>query len=133
MLEMVEAFLRIRWGENTVHETGLFDVAFTTQFDNTLYTDTLPLDSEAQASNGGSGGPGFTLVNGQWKLSAIMVTANLPRNHQPAETVLFGDQSLFYDLSVFRAEILAIVPKPSSYGLALIAAAAVALARRRRH
>jgi hypothetical protein len=122
----------IRWGENEVLSTGVLGVGFTTQFDSLLYTFRTPRASEAQASNGDSGGPGFTLVGGQWKLSGIMFTVSLPLNNQPDETVLFGDQTLFYDLSLYRDEILAIVPEPSSYVLALVAAAAVGLVRRRR-
>lgn len=125
----------MRWGENLVLNAPVnypsYIHGFTTRFDDEDYTGTAPLPSEAQATNGDSGGAGFTLVGGQWKLSGIMVNV-LTYSNQPTSTAVFGDQTLFADLSVYRDEILAIVPEPASFVLALFAAAGVAVFAGRR-
>ena len=106
----------IRWGENTVASTGLLvnDGAgitsmFTTEFDDLQYTGVAPLASEAQATNGDSGGAVFALVGGQWQLSGIMLATNDPYNNQPANTAILGDVTYIADLSSYRSEILATI------------------------
>jgi hypothetical protein len=106
----------IRWGENEVASTGLLindgygiTTTFTTQFDDLKYTGVAPLASEAQATNGDSGGAVFALVGGQWQLSGIMLATNNPDNNQPANTALLGDVTYIADLSAYRSEILATI------------------------
>jgi len=136
----------IRWGENNVFTTGesitvgtdpnthgpIKVFGFTTAFDDQQYTGAPALPSEGQASQGDSGGPVFTLVGGQWELSGVMNTV-LEFNNQPDSTAVFGDLTLISDLSVYRDQILALVPEPSSGVLAALSAvAAVGLVRRHR-
>jgi len=136
----------IRWGENTVHTTGevvtvglqppnndpINVYGFTTAFDHPQYQYAdAPLPSEAQATNGDSGGAVFSFVGGQWKLSGIMVTTFI-WNNQPSSTAVFGDLTLIADLSVYRDQILMIVPEPTGEVLALVGAGAFALVCRRR-
>jgi hypothetical protein len=137
---------RIRWGENMVDSTGLpiietgsglfVEGGYTTQFDDLagFYTGTAGLPSEAQASNGDSGGAVFSWDGTKWQLAGMMVTVSSPRSGQPANTAIYGDQTLIADLSVYREQILAvIVPEPGSLSLAGVAIMSVlALAWRRR-
>ena len=106
----------IRWGENDVATTGnIVDDGygttntFTTQFDNLAYTGVAPLASEAQATNGDSGGAVFAPVGGQWELAGIMIATSETYNNQPPSTALFGDVTYIADLSVYRSEILATI------------------------
>ncbi len=144
----------IRWGENMVHQTGLFERTYTdgnnnphyvhgysTQFDDLQYTGVAGLPDEAQLSNGDSGGAVFTKVNGQWELGGIMVAQDAfsgqppipaPGNPYYPDTV-YGNQALIIDLSYYRDEILSIiVPEPSGFALAAAAALALAAGVRRR-
>jgi hypothetical protein len=141
----------IRWGENEVKNTGLFQFTYTdgngdphfvhgysTQYDDETYTGVTPLTHEAQLSNGDSGGAVFTLVGSQWQLGGIMIAQSVFSGQPPVGNpyfpdTVFGNQALIVDLSVYRDQIVAIVPEPS--GLALVAVAAVTLfgwKRRRR-
>ena len=122
---------KIRWGENDVAATGLVVTtvsvvhAFATLFDDAAYTGTTPLASEAQASSGDSGGAVFGFVGGEWKLTGIILAVNNPLDRQPSSTAVFGDVTFIADLSVYRDEILTIVPEPG--GLAAAAIGAVLL------
>ncbi len=136
----------IRWGENQVLNndvvlhtfdlqdgTPLYAHGFTTAFDDQKYTGVTPLPSEAQGTVGDSGGAVFSWdENGQLRLSGIMVAAFSLTSNAPASTALFGDQTLSIELALYRDEILAIVPEPSSGVLAVLATVGLALARRRR-
>ncbi len=136
----------IRWGENMVQDTGLpiidtgtgyfVEGGYTTRFDDLAgtYTGTAGLANEAQASNGDSGGAVFSWDGTKWQLAGMIVGINNPLNGQPANTVLYGDETLMIDLSVYRDQILAvIVPEPGSLSLAAAAAAAtLGLGYRRR-
>jgi MYXO-CTERM domain-containing protein len=135
----------IRWGENSVLNPAVFAQTafdpdghplytrgFTTAFDDQLYTHTTPWPSEAQGTVGDSGGPVFSLVGGQWKLSGIITSAFSPLNNSPDSTALFGDQTLVAEMRIVRDEILTIVPEPGGAILALAAAAGLALGCRRR-
>ncbi|HEV3136521.1 MAG TPA: hypothetical protein VGZ26_01430, partial [Pirellulales bacterium] len=84
----------IRWGENDVvpdpnnpqkayeqyvHTSDdsqnhpLNIQGYFTQFDDSTWTGQTPRANEAQASSGDSGGSVFSLVNGKWELSGIMI------------------------------------------------------------
>ncbi len=105
----------VRWGENTVHDTGLYmpiggvSVAgFTTRFDRQPYTNQPALANEAQASNGDSGGAVFSLEAGRWVLSGIMLAVSGNTSGQPSNTALYGGITFIADLSAYRTQILAI-------------------------
>jgi hypothetical protein len=143
----------IRYGDNNistvtnpvpVNDGSPYTVtAFQTTFINTYYTGGTAYADEAQATSGDSGGAVFSFVGGQWVLSGIMVAeatyVNQPTNVTPtvsngSGTAVFGDESYIADLSVYRNEILAIVPEPSSVVLAALGGIGlvIAAARRRR-
>jgi hypothetical protein len=123
----------VRYGENNVFSTSgslptsdgssWTVTSYTTQFNNSVYTGGPVNPDEAQATTGDSGGAVFTQIGGQWYLSGIMVAEgtyqNQPTNVTPTvsngvNTAVFGDQTYIADLSVYRSEILAVVPEPNS-------------------
>ncbi|MGD9722146.1 MAG: hypothetical protein AB7O59_12110 [Pirellulales bacterium] len=140
----------IRWGENEVLATGLFEMTafgpnnaplfvhgYSTQFDDLAYTGVQPLPSEGQVSLGDSGGAVFTLEGGAWKLGGIMVAfedlySGQPQSPPGIPYTVFGNQALIVDLSVYRDEILTIVPEPTGLALAAVAGLALAAFYRRR-
>jgi hypothetical protein len=103
----------IRWGENNFDSTftltggGIKIIGYLTEFDDLLYTGESGLASEAQASNGDSGGAVFSMQSSQWKLSGMMLLVNDPLSGQPSNTALFGDVTFMADLSKYRSQILA--------------------------
>ncbi len=130
---------QIRWGQNTAVSgpdviapggSQYQTEAFKTQFAST--------GNDAAASNGDSGGAAFSLVNGSWQLSGIMLAYDTQTySGEAAGTELFGDYTYLADLSQYSSQIaatLAIVPEPASMGLALSAATLLGLyaLRRRR-
>ncbi len=134
----------VRWGDNQVIANNvfvhtadgplsqpMFVNGFVTQLDNMAYTGNSPLADEAQATPGDSGGGVFSYANSHWELSGITIAINDPRNNQPGSTALFGDQTLIADLSIYRDQIVAIVPEPTSTTLILAAAATLAIFWRR--
>jgi len=99
---------RIRWGTNVVDVSshpiivfGLSTHAFITSFTK------LGTEFEGQATKGDSGGPVFTLIDSTWELSGIMF-AMREWAGQPAETSIYGNQTLVADLSHYRQQILEI-------------------------
>lgn len=105
----------VRWGENTVQDTGLYmpigsvSVAgFTTRFDRQPYTNQPALANEAQASSGDSGGAVFSLEEGRWVLSGIMLAVSGTLSGQPSSTAVYGTITFMADLSVYRTQILSI-------------------------
>ena len=142
----------IRYGDNNVSDTtnpvptadgSPYTVtAFQTTFNDAVYAPggTLQPD-EAQATSGDSGGAVFSFVGGQWVLSGIMVAeaeyVNQPTNVTPAigdgsGTAMFGDESYIADLSVYRSQIVAVVPEPSSLVLAALGCIGLMIAARSR-
>jgi hypothetical protein len=105
----------IRWGDNMVKESGVYNVGglnvtgFLTQFDKLKFTGQNGLANEAQASAGDSGGAVFSYVNGQWVLSGVMLAVSGSLSGQPANTALYGNITLMADLSAYRTQILSIV------------------------
>jgi hypothetical protein len=96
----------MRWGANFVASGTTFrsdlTFAFSTQFDR------LSLSFEAQATLGDSGGGVFRESDDGWELLGIM-TSNQLLGNQPSNTVVYGDQTIIADLSVYREQILGLV------------------------
>ena len=123
----------IGWGENEVTASGVITIGsddvhvFVTQFDDPDYTGTASLTHEAQGSSGDSGGATFGFVDGQWKLTGIILAVSSPRPRQPDPSIAFGDFTFVADLSVYRDQIIAIVPEPGGLILGAMATLAVGL------
>jgi hypothetical protein len=122
----------VRWGVNAVATNGFTAnigqgdvISYMTQFNSGAYT------HEGQAVTGDSGGGVFSLNGTSWELSGMMYAVNSYEN-QPGgpNTAVLGVSTYIADLSAYRAEILTIIPEPSTAVLAL--AGMLVLARRRR-
>ncbi len=109
----------LRWGTNTVHQTGNWvnngvgDIlVISTKFDSpgTTY--------EGQVARGDSGGGYFYLnaSTSQWELAGTIVATG-PLPGQPSETAVFGDFSYAADLSAYRDQILTINPLPGDLNI----------------
>jgi len=110
----------IRWGENEVHQNyivvnlgsllnPLHVLSFNTQFDES------GMPHEAQAVAGDSGGGVFIYNGSGWELAGMMfAVGTYEKQPNGGETAVFGNQTYIADLSVYRSQILSIVPEPSS-------------------
>lgn len=109
----------MRWGTNVVERTGLSlpvggvrTAGFSTRFSERGGT-----PHEAQATAGDSGGAVFIRSGAGWELAGL---AHATRSYagQPADVVLFGAETLFSDLSRYRAQIEALraAPEPKTPG-----------------
>ena len=108
----------MRWGTNAVSLVGWdsidgLDVAGL----RTDFTFSQSFSSEAQAAVGDSGG-GVFLKNGSvWELAGIMLGVGT-FSGQPANTAVFGNVTAIADLSVYRSQIMQVVPEPGAITLA---------------
>jgi hypothetical protein len=86
-----------------------------------------------QLTPGDSGGGVFRQVGGVWQLTGINIAEGIFENQNPFTSAVFGNTSYMADLSVYRSEIMTLVPEPSSLALAgcAVAVALIATARRR--
>ena len=132
----------LRWGTNVVEalENGVtFDYdmgpnngmirAFATDFDNSGGT-----AQEAQAVGHDSGGAVVALdpLSGRWELIGLVHAASAYPNQPDAPfSAVFGNRTIASDLSVYRDQILPLIPEPAcSAGLL---AGVLLLRRRARH
>ena len=88
---------------------------------------------EFQAASGDSGGGLFYKTGGTWELSGILVSVWRYQD-QPRNSAVFGNLTDAVNLSLYRDNILAVVPESRSFGLivGLFALAFVAFHRFRR-
>ena len=121
-----------RWGKNRVENIPLTAITnhlgggdyrsvkvITTDFDESGVTRGsygAVLD-EFQAAPGDSGGGLFYKNGSAWELAGIFTTIGRFRD-QPNNSVVFGNETYTANLSLYRANILAVVPEPRFYGLA---------------
>lgn len=109
----------MRWGTNAVSLVGWdsidgLDVAGL----RTDFTFSQSYSSEAQAAVGDSGGGVFRKNGSVWELAGIMLGVGT-FSGQPANTAVFGNVTAIADLSVYRAQIMQVVPEPGAITLAL--------------
>jgi hypothetical protein len=135
-----EATRAMRWGTNTISDATWLQYNIGTQQNPdlrevrslvTTFTLSNDYSDEAQATTGDSGGGVFYKNGPNWQLAGVMVAA-AGYSGQPANTAVFGNSTFIADLSVYRPQILAVVPEPSSLVLAALGIAAAATLTRRR-
>lgn len=117
----------MRWGTNNVAATGLWiDASFGDTFMlGTTFTDLGPPSSEAQAAYGDSGGGVFRKNGSAWELAGIMLTVGgYSGQPDPGANAIYGDATYAADLSLYRSQIVTIVPEPSSPAWLVVVAAA---------
>ncbi len=123
---------QLRWA--TPRIDGLYDqtvpalgnkrvIGFVTEMDN--------VHNSGNAAGGDSGSGYFLKVGGEWQLAGI-AHAVLGFNSQPASTAMFGNQTLYSDLSIYRNQIIALVPEPASALLLGMVFCGLLATRRRR-
>jgi len=126
----------IRWGENKVAANGQvisFNPGTPSQVDVFSFTTSFDLDGkthEAQGINGDSGGAVFVDDGGTWTIAGVMLSIGTYEN-QPSLTAVFGNQTAMADLSVYRSEILSVIPEPGSAMLCLLGSLLVIVRRQR--
>ena len=121
-----------RWGRNRVENIPFATIdnnlgggdtrnvkAITTDFDESGVTRGSygAVTDEFQAAPGDSGGGLFYKNGSVWELAGIMVTIGRYQN-QANNTVVYGNETYAANLSLYRANILAVIPESKSIGLA---------------
>jgi len=103
----------LRWGRNQVTVVGNDETipgsgtsrVFETRFDESGIAD------ECQVANGDSGGGAF-LKRGTWELVGILIAQAPVSGLQPANTAVFGSDTIAVDLAFYADQIDAIVNPP---------------------
>jgi hypothetical protein len=130
----------MRWGNNWVSSASTSYIGYgpggTAPFVASFIADFTQFggqSSEFQLTPGDSGGGVFRQVAGVWQLTGINIAEGIFANQNPNTSAVFGNASYMADLSVYRSQIMTLVPEPSSLALAGCAAAValVATAHRR--
>ena len=117
-----------RWGTNVISyrvvvpSYGYGDVSgFGAVFDSGVG------DNEAISGDGDSGGAVFYNNGTSWQLAGVIL-AYAHYSGQPGSTSVFGDATFAADLSVYRDQIVSVVPEPAT--LSLLAFGGLMLFRR---
>lgn len=120
-----------RWGKNRVENIPITTVVnnlgggdlrdvkvITTDLDGSgvAYGTYGAVTDEFQAAPGDSGGGLFYKNGSAWELTGILLTIGRYRN-QPNNSVVFENETYSANLSLYRNNILAVVPEPKSIGL----------------
>ena len=112
-----------RWGDNQV--TGNSNTSILGTDEMTITFDQVGETFEAMGSSGDSGGGVFYKNGSTWELSGMMSAIGTVTG-QPSNTSVFGNVTYAADLSVYRNDIVALIPEPS-HGASWMGVAAVSL------
>lgn len=109
----------IRWGTNEISDNDFDFVVPEGDVEGMLISFNEGATSdEAQASTGDSGGAIFykNTDTNAWELSGIMITTANPTSwsNVPGAHGIYGQATLVADLSVYRDQIVAAVPEPTT-------------------
>lgn len=123
-----------RWGKNRVENIPITTIVnnlgggdlrdvkvITTDFDGSggdAHGTYGAVADEFQAAPGDSGGGLFYKNGSAWELTGIFATIGRFRN-QPNNSAVFGNVTYAANLSLYRANILAVVPEPEEVGLVM--------------
>ena len=119
----------IRWGTNNVAGSTWANAGFGDTFSGyTTFSFFPDYSSECQAAYGDSGGAVFRKDGTSWQLAGIIGGLG-SYSGQPANTAVYGNNTYYADLSVYRPQIVAVVPEPGTVGLAVAAVATGILGR----
>ena len=124
----------MRWGTNNVSASGVWiDDGFGDIYSlATVFNDSGPPSSEAQAAYGDSGGAIFHKNGSAWELSGMILTvAGYSGQPDPGANAVYGNATYGADLSFYRSQIMVIVPEPS-VGIFGVAGTLIALSALRR-
>jgi hypothetical protein len=104
----------MRWGTNVVLQTNVtlpISGTTTTGF-SMIFSETGGTPDEAQGTPGDSGSAVFVKNGDTWELAGL---AHTIENYtgQPTDVVLFGNKTMMSDLSVYAAQINALVATPA--------------------
>jgi len=131
----------MRWGDNLVSSASTTWTAFgaggtppyVAEF-RADYTQFGGQHNEFQLTPGDSGGGVFRQVGGLWELTGLNLATGTFASQNAFTQSAFGNVSYMADLSIYRDQIMSIVPEPSSFVLAgfAIAGSLVGVIRRRR-
>lgn len=99
-----------RWGDNEV--TGNSNTSVLGTDEMTITFDQVGETYEAMGSSGDSGGGIFYKNGSTWELSGMMSAIGTLVG-QPGNTSVFANVTYAADLSVYRNDIVAIIPEPS--------------------
>jgi hypothetical protein len=127
----------MRWGTNEVSASNLW---FPLYYTSTAYNDVkgfatvfdeFPGTTEAQAVLRDSGGAVFAQNGSFWELAGVISTVGgFSGQPDPRFTAVFGSATFMADLSFYRPQIIAVVPEPGTFALAVAAGAALAAVTR---
>lgn len=127
----------MRWGTNEVAASNLW---FPLSYTSTAYNDVkgfatvfdeFPGTTEAQAVLRDSGGAVFAQNGSFWELAGVISTVGgFSGQPDPRLNAVFGSATFMADLSFYRPQIIAVVPEPGTFALAVAAGAALAAVTR---
>lgn len=110
----------LTWGTNNVSGSTAFDDAVDGEFNTNTHLYTADFNSVAGNAQGtihDSGGGVFTWEDDAWVLSGVMISALFRDSGDPAvyySVLDVGDKTAIADLSVYRDQIIATIPEPST-------------------
>jgi hypothetical protein len=109
-----------RWGTNNISGTTTIDGGSygTTAGLLTVFSNAMG-DDEMQAALNDSGGGAFYAGDSGWELAGIILSVSR-FSGQPSNSAVYGNETGYANLSVYRNEILSIVPEPSSLALFVV-------------
>lgn len=121
-----------RWGKNHMEGSMIVDAGYGDT--SSLFTDFDASegagDDEFQGATYDSGGGVFAKNGSEWELSGIFVTIGT-YSGQPSGTAVYGNRTYAADISVYRDQIMAIIPEPNTFLLFVLAASVSILCRRK--
>ena len=99
----------MRWGPNQITGTTTFN-------STTLLTSTFDAAGDGQGATGDSGGAVFYKNGSTWELAGIMDYIGT-FDGQPGATAVFGNTTMFADISVYGPAIVSAIPEPANVAM----------------
>jgi len=90
------------------------------------------VDEFGMVADNDSGSPMFFNNGGTWELSGIAISVT-GYSGQPSRTSMYGNDSVYADISAYRDQIVVVVPEIASWSMLALTGAAALLLRRKRN